>query len=160
MDNIRWGCECCFCHRPIIRGKPTLIFSTGEPLLMGISHSTCCATKYQYGCFQTCPPFSVSSEQISFLKHFYPMLHRLPGGSQPNRELRWSLAQLLIKYPSSMRKPRRVLQRFVKERRKWGLEWQYHGDLEMDFLRFLGQVQGAAKEKPSAVGAAFRKVKK
>ncbi len=78
--------------------------------------------------------------------HFYPMLHDLPGGSEPNRELRWSLAQLLIKYPSSMREPFPVLQRrFVREYRKWGFEWKYRGDLEMEFLRFLGQIQREAK---------------
>ncbi len=50
-----------------------------------------------------------------------------------------------------------VLQRFVKEHRKWGFEWQYRRDLETDFLRFLGQVQRAAKEKPIAAYAVFRK---
>lgn len=143
-----------------MRGRPTIIFSISEPLLIGVSHSTCCATKYQYACFQTCPPYRASSEQISFLMHFYPMLHSLPGGSEPNRELRWCLAEFLIKYPSSMRKPMSALQRFVKEHRKWGFEWQYHGDLETDFLRFLGQVQRAAKEKPIALDAIFRKVKR
>ncbi len=59
-----------------------------------------------------------------------------------------------------MRKPLPVLQRFVKEYGKWGFGWKYCGDLEMDFLRFLGQVQREAKEKPVIEDAVFRKVKK
>ena len=50
-----------------------------------------------------------------------------------------------------------VLQGFVKKHRKLEFEWQYSGDLEMAFLRFLGQVQRAAQEKPIAVDAVFRK---
>jgi hypothetical protein len=157
VDNIRWGHRCIFCHRPITRGRPTLIFSMGQPLLIGVSHSTCCATKYQHGCFQTCPPYRVSAEQISFLMHFYPLLNSLPGGYEPNRELRWCLAEFLNKYPSSLRNPMPAFRRFVNEHRKWGFEWQYNGDLERDFLLFLGQVQRVAKEKPIDVNAIFRK---
>jgi hypothetical protein len=50
-----------------------------------------------------------------------------------------------------------AFRRFVNEHRKWGFEWQYNGDLERDFLLFLGQVQRVAKEKPIDVNAIFRK---
>ena len=64
------------------------------------------------------------------------MLHSLPGGSERNRELRWSLSRILDRYPSVLRKPMPVLQKFIKDHRKWGFEWLYDGDLETDFLRF------------------------
>lgn len=85
------------------------------------------------------------------------MLHSLPGGSEPNRELRWSLSRIPDKYPSVLKKPTPVLQKFIKDHHRWGLEWLYNGDLETDFLRFLGQVQRAAKEEPLDVEADFRK---
>jgi len=155
--TITWGCQCHFCGRQITRGKPTLIFAWDKPILLGVSHSTCCATKYSYSCFQTCPPYRVSSEQVTFLMHFYCMLHSLPGGSERNRELRWSLSRMLDRYPSVLKRPMPVLQRFIRDHHKWGFEWLYDGDLETDFLRFLGQVQRAVKEKPLDVKVDFRK---
>ena len=85
--------------------------------------------------------------------HFYSMLNHLPGGSESNRGLRWSLAQLLINYPSSVKKPLAVLQKFLKEHKRWGFQWQYGGDIETDFLRFLGKVQKAVKDNPINVDA-------
>jgi hypothetical protein len=146
MKKITWNHECLFCKRLISRGKPTLIFSTEEPKLVGLSHSTCCATKYRYGCYQMCPPYYLSGQQLSFLIQFYPRLYRLPGGMEPNRELRVALAQLLHDYPSSLADPIACLNRFLDEQEQWYDEWSYSGDLEKDFLRFLGKTQRAAKE--------------
>ena len=157
MQTVTWGCQCCFCHRIIDRGRPTLVFAWDEAVLIGISHSTCCATKYRYSCFQTCPPYRLSSEQVSFLMHFYPMLHSLPGSEEPDRENRWCLLRLLDKYPSSLRKPMAVLQKFVEDHKRWGFKWLHTGDLEGDFLRCLGQVQRLAKQKPLEIEVNFRK---
>jgi hypothetical protein len=120
--TITWNHPCYYCHRPILRGRPTLLFSTDEPLFIGVSHSTCCSTKLKYGHFQTCPPNRLTSDQVSFIGHFYPMLYKLLGGESPNRELRYSLARLLYEYPSSVKKPMPVLQRFFKEHNDWGFK--------------------------------------
>jgi hypothetical protein len=84
------------------------------------------------------------------------MLHSLPGGSEPNRELRWSLSRMLYNYPSSIKQPMPVLQRFVKDHHKCGFEWLYKNDLEADFLRFLGKAQKASKDAPTDVEVDFR----
>ena len=143
--SITWNHECLFCKRPIFHGRPTLIFSTEEPKLLGLSHSTCCATKYRYGHYQMCPPYYLSEHHISFLIQFYPRLYRLPGGMQPNRELRVALAQLLHDYPASLANPMACLQQFLDERQRWARERLYNGDLETDFLCFLGETQSLAK---------------
>lgn len=157
MQTITWNCECYYCHRPIKRGRPTLLFSTDEPLFIGISHSTCCATRLKYEHFQMCPPKRLTNDQISFIIHFYPMLYRLPGGENPDRELRWSLIRLLYKFPASVKKPMPVLKRFISEHQKWGFKWLYNGDLEADFLKFLGQVQRMARKNPVEMEVDFRK---
>ena len=89
--------------------------------------------------------------------HFYPTLHSLPGGEEPDRETRWCLARLLDKYPSSIKKPMPVLRNFVRDPKRWGFKWLHTGDLEADFLRFLGKVQKLAKEKPLEIEVNFRK---
>jgi len=50
-----------------------------------------------------------------------------------------------------------ILKRFVREQQRWGFKWLYTGDLEMDFLKFLGQVQRMVKEKPVEVKVDFRR---
>ena len=141
MEKITWNHGCLFCKRPISRGKPTLIFSTSEPKLLGLSHSTCCATKYRYGHYQMCPPYYLSDEHISFLMHFFPRLYNLPGGHESNRELRIALTQLLDDYPASLTNPMACFRRFLDEYPRWSHEWLYSGDLETDFLHFLGEMQ-------------------
>jgi len=145
MDKLTWGSLCIFCRRTIRRGRPVLIFSTERPELLGLSHSTCAATKYRYGHYQMCPPEYISGEHIVFLKHFYPRLYSLPGGDEPNRELRVALAYLLRNYPASLANPLISLRGYLKERTSYFHEWKYDGDLETDFLRFLAEVQKAAK---------------
>ena len=156
MHKITWQHECLFCKRPIQRGRPTLIFPTDEPKLLGISHSTCCATKYRYGHYQMCPPDYLSDEQVSFLVHFFHRLYSLPGGWEPNRELRWCLATLLRNYPASLTDPMAALQEFRDEYRHRPSQQIYEGDLETDYLRSLGEIQKAAREKPVGVEADFR----
>jgi hypothetical protein len=87
------------------------------------------------------------------------MLYKLPGQDNPNRELRWSLARLLDKYPASAKKPIPILKRFVREQHRRGFKWLYEGDLEADFLRFLGQVQRMAKENPVEIEVDFSKAR-
>jgi hypothetical protein len=159
MQIITWSHPCHYCHHPITRGRPTLLFSINDgAFFIGVSHSTCCATKLKYGHLQMCPPNRFNSDQVSFLTHFFPMVYRLPGGENPNRELRWSLVRLFDEYPASIKNPIQILERFVRDHQKRGFEWLYEGDLEMDFLRFLGQVQRMAKEKPVEVEVDFRKL--
>ena len=156
MHKITWQYECLFCKRPIQRGRPTIIFSMDEPKLIGISHSTCCATKYNYGHFQMCPPDYFSDEQVSFLVQFFHRLYSLPGGFQPNRELRLCLITLLQDYPASLANPMASLQEFLDEYKHWSHEWLYDGDLETDFLRSLGEIQRAARENPVGIETDFR----
>ena len=156
MRKITWLHECLFCKRPIQRGRPTLIFSMDEPKLFGISHSTCCATKYNYGHYQMCPPDYFSDEQISFLMHFFHRLYSLPGGFEPNRELRVCLITFQRDYPASLADPMVSLRRFQGEYRHQSYQQLYEGDLEADFLRCLGQIQKAAREKPVGIEVDFR----
>jgi hypothetical protein len=102
-----------------------------------------------------CPPDYLSNDQVSFLLHFFPMLYKLPGGSESNTELRRCVASMIWDYPSSMTQSIKYL-RDLRERNRDEPQ-QYQGDLEADFLNFLGQVQKAAKEKPANVEADFRK---
>jgi hypothetical protein len=85
---------------------------------------------------------------------FYPMLYKLPGGSEPNGALRSSLVHLLFTpggLDGSMNN--------FREYQKWNKRevQEYNGDLETDFLKFLGQVQRLAKEQPVEIEVDFRK---
>ena len=86
--------------------------------------------------------------------HFYPMLHKLPGGFEPNYALRSSLVHLLF-MPGGLDDP---MNNF-REYQKWNKRkvQEYDGDLEGDFLKFLGQVQRLAKEQPVEIEVDFRK---
>ncbi len=103
-----------------------------------------------------CPPDYFSEEQVSFLMQFFHRLYSLPGGFEPNRELRFCLITFLQDYPESMTDPMASLQKFLVEYKQWSNEWLYDGDLEEDFLRILGQIQKEAREKPAGVEADFR----
>ena len=81
-------------------GEPAILFATDSPIIMGISHSKCAYKQYRYGLFQMCPPDYLSDEQMSFLVQAYYRLYNLPGGQEPNRELRICLATLLQDYPT------------------------------------------------------------
>lgn len=134
-----------------------LIFSTDEPKLVGLSHSTCAWTKYRYGHYQMCPPHYLSNEHISFLMYFYPRLYGLPGGMEPNSDLRRAVAQLLHTYPVSLANPIVCLQQFLDEPHLGPNKSPYQGDLETDFLRFLGETQRLARAS-LGVEADFSKV--
>jgi hypothetical protein len=146
MPTITWNHLCNFCHRPIIRGKPTILFATDKPLLLGISHSTCGATKYKYGHHQLNPPDHLSREQIAFLIQYFPMLYSLPGGFEPNSDLRRCAANFHWDYPAILANPLKCLHDFLEQNQ--GEPQTYEGDLEADYLRFLAKVQKAAKENP------------
>jgi len=157
MPKITWNHACYICHRPITRGKPMILFTTDRPALVGICHSTCGATKYRYVHFQMCPPDYLSDEQVSFLMHYFYKLFSLPGGEDPNRELRLCLATFLDDYPSSVTSPKVSLQKFMDEHKRWSRKWLYEGDLETDLLRTLGMIQKAASEEPAGMEMDFRK---
>ena len=156
MQKITWKCLCSICRRPIYRGKPTLLFATDRPIMVGICHSTCGYGRYNWGKFQMCPPDYLSDEQISFLVEFYHRLYNLPGGREPNRELRACLGLLLRNYPASLANPMASLRKFLDEYKHGSQEWLYNGDLEADFLRLLGQIQRVAREKPMGVEINFQ----
>ena len=105
MPLITWDHSCYFCRRPITRGKPTILFATDKPLLLGISHSTCGATKYEYGYHQMTPPAHLSCEQAAFLIQYFPMLYSLPGGFEPNSDLRRCAANFHWDYPAILANP-------------------------------------------------------
>jgi len=103
-----------------------------------------------------CPPDYFSDEQVSFLVQFFYRLYSLPGGLEPNRELRFSLITLLRDYPASLADPMASLRKFLDEYKHQSYQQLYDGDLETDFLRILGQIQKAARENPVGVEADFR----
>ena len=147
METITWKWQCFICKRPIHSGRPTLLFLTDRPQLVGICHSRCGYSVRDYALHQMCPPYYLSEEQLSFLMYFYPRLYGLPGGDGSNRELRWSLVRLLRDFPASLTDPIACLRQFVEEYKHLRFRWLYQGDLEADFLRFLGEVQRSAGEK-------------
>jgi hypothetical protein len=151
MQKINWSHQCYYCHLPITRGRPTLILAKDKPNLLGISHSTCCATKYQVGHYRLCPPDYLSSERLSFWMHFYPLLYRLPSGA-----LRSCLVQLLYEAPDALDNPIKYLRKYQDWNRRE--LHSYESDLENDFLKFLGQVQRMSKEKPVDVEVDFRRI--
>ena len=102
-----------------------------------------------------CPPNYLSEEHVSFLMHFHPRLYSLPGGQEPNRELRFALVDLLRDYPASFTNPMFCLRQFLDEYPRWSHEWLYDGDLETDFLHFLGETQKLARA-PLGIEADFR----
>ena len=149
MPTITWNHLCNFCHHPITRGKPTILFATDKPLLLGISHSTCVAIEYKLGQHQMNPPDHLSQEQVAFLIQFYPMMRKLPGGFEPNADLRLCLVDFLWYYPIVLANPMKCLLQF-REQNQDNLQ-TYKGDLEADYLRFLAKVLKAAKQNPMDV---------
>lgn len=93
---------------------------------------------------------------LTKLTHFYPKLYSLPGGDEPNRELRWSIAVLLRDFPASLRDPMASLREFFEEHTRSSHKRLYEGDLETDFLRLLAELHRSAKEKPVPVVVDFR----
>ena len=149
MPTITWNHLCNFCHHPITRGKPTILFATDKPLMLGISHSTCDTTTFRYGRHQMNPPAHLSREQVAFLIQFFPMLFGLPGGFEPNADLRRCVADFHWNYPAIETNPMKCINEF-REQNKDNPQ-TYQGELEADYLRFLAKVQKAAKENPMDV---------
>ena len=87
---------------------------------------------------------------------FFHRLYSLPGGQEPNRELRWCLSVLLRNYPDSLINPMASYRKFLDEHKLGPREWLYKGDLEADFLRSLAQIQQAAREKSVGIEIDFR----
>jgi len=156
MQKITWKYPCTICQRPIQRGKPTILFATDRPEMIGICHSTCGYRWFRYGHFQMCPPGYLSDEQISFLVQFFHRLYSLPGGQEPNGELRLCLAHLLRNYPDSLTNPMVSYRKLLDEHKREHRSWLYEGDLEADFLHLLGQIQSAARQKPLGIEIDFR----
>lgn len=156
MQRITWKHLCYVCQRPIHGGKPTILFAIDRPMMVGVCHSTCGYRRLQYGHFQMCPPSYLSDEQISFLVQFYYSLYNLPGGQEPNRELRMCLADLLRGYPTSMLNPMESLQTFLDKHKRFYHEWLYDGDLETDFFHTLGHLQKVARQSPVGAEIDFR----
>jgi len=124
-----------------------LILSTEHPALVGFSHSSCGWTKSRYGLLQTCPPYYLSDEQVAFVVQLYPRLFGLPGSVEPNGQLRGAVARMLQDYPETLSDPTRFLRQFIDELHLEPYEKAYIGDLETDFLRFLGETQKMAETR-------------
>jgi hypothetical protein len=159
MEKLTWKCICFACGRPIHSGNPTLMFSTTIPEFLGVCHATCSYKidmKIGHG-FYTHPPDYLSQQHISFLMHLYPKLFSLPGGFEPNGELRRVLADVTSYFPDTYLKPMIALRNHLAENARFRREEKYDGDLERDFLRVLGEIHKAAKANPVEVIADFRK---
>lgn len=123
-------------------------------MLVGISHSTCCARKYRYGHHQMNPPDHLSREQVSFLIQYFPLLYSLPGGFGPNSDLRSCAANFLWDYPANLANPMKCVHDFQEHNQNEPRPYQ--GDLEADYIMFLDKVQEASKENPLDVEFDFR----
>jgi hypothetical protein len=146
MEKLTWSHPCLYCNRPILRGLPALIFSREQTQLLGLSHSTCSATKYRYARYQIHPPQQMTAEQVAFLMNFYSRLNALPGSYLPNGELRFMLCQLIDEYPDSLID---AMDHFRDRRIEYARLYhgvKYEGDLETDYLKFLGDTQLLAKK--------------
>ena len=77
------------------------------------------------------------------------MLFGLPGGFEPNADLRRCVADFHWNYPAIETNPMKCINEF-REQNKDNPQ-TYQGDLEADYLRFLAKVQKAAKENPMDV---------
>jgi len=138
MTTITWNHSCYFCYRPIIGGKPTILFATDKPMLLGISHSTCCFTKSSLGRYQIHPPNHLSRECITFLSQFFTMMYSLPGGLEPNAALRFCVSDFHWNYPVILVNPMKCVHDFQKLHKDKAQT--YEGDLEADYLMFLARV--------------------
>lgn len=156
MAKITWGQLCLVCQRPINRGKPIILFGTDKPTLAGISHYSCSEKVQDHAHFRMCPPFPLSSEQVSVLVQFYPRLYSLPRGEEPNHELRAYMDRLLQDYPTSLTNPIESLREFIVAQKRLSPKWMYSGNLETDFLRLFGEIQKAARAEPFASDIDFR----
>jgi hypothetical protein len=105
--------------------------------------------------FPLCPPEYLSCDQISFIIQFYPRLFNLPGSGSPNSKLRRCLAAILLDFPRSITDPLLTFQIFSNS--DIDHFQSYQGDLEKDYLRFLGQIQNAARDNPVGIEVDFRK---
>jgi len=157
MPTITWNHLCNFCHRPITRGKPTILFATDKPLMLGISHSTCGAARFRYVRHQMNPPDHLSREQVAFLIQFFPMLYRLPSEFESKADLRQCVAAFHWNYLAILANPMKCINEF-REQNKDNPQ-TYEGDLEADYLRFLAKIQKAAKENPVDVEFNFPDLK-
>jgi hypothetical protein len=156
MMKITWKCVCHVCQQPIRGGRPTILFAIERPMMMGLVHSRCGYSQSRYGQFQMRPPAFLTAGQVSFLVHFYPRFYSLPGGGQPNGELRICLVHLLREYPVSMINPMASFRESLNEQKRYHPAQRYDGDVEADFLRTLGQVQRASIEMPAGTEIDFR----
>lgn len=158
MEKIIWKCQCFVCKRPIQGGNPCVVFFTDRAGLVGLCHSRCSygLYRYGYGWFHMHPPDYLSSEQVSFLMHFYLRLYSLPGGMEPNGQLRRCLAHLIREYPDSMSNPMASFRECLNEQKHLPRAEPYEGDLETDFLRSLAEIQRSAREKLIHVEIDFR----
>jgi hypothetical protein len=86
----------------------------------------------------------------------YHRIYNLPGGMEPNGQLRRCLAHLSREYPTSMKNVMESFQRCLDEERLLPQAAPYEGDLEKDFLRSLSEIQRSAEEKPIYVEIDFR----
>jgi hypothetical protein len=151
---ITWNSLCHFCGQPVQSGNPFLILNIEHPTVVGVAHAICSYNDYRYAQFHLCPPDYLTGSQIAFLVQFYPRLFSLPGWGKTNAELRRCLATLLLNYPHSLLDPLAALR---QARGNCPDSSQpYLGDLESDYLRFLGQVHQAAQEQPLKLEVDFR----
>jgi hypothetical protein len=159
MESLTWKCVCLTCKKPIHSGNPTLMFSTTKPEFLGVCHATCSYKidmKIGRG-FHMHPPDYLTQQHISFLMQLYPRLFSLPGGLEPNGELREVLADVTYHFPDTYLEPMIAFRHHLEQKARYRREEKYSGDLERDFLRILGEIHKAAKVNPIEFIADFRK---
>ncbi len=156
MPRITWDHKCHYCGKPITSGKPTLLLSRNEPKLIGIAHSTCCYSRPEHSHYQLIPPCQLTSEQVTFLLHYEVEMYKLPPWSEPGGALREALVDLLFT-PDGLKNPIKIFRKFQKDEYNQEKMRKYPGDLEHDFLRFLGMIQRLTKEQPFEIEVDFGK---
>ncbi len=89
------------------------------------------------------PPAHLSREQIAFLIQYFPLLYRLPGGFEPNSDLRRRVADFHWNFPAVLTNPMKCVHDFLEKNQNEPMT--YEGDLEGDYLKFLAKVQKEGK---------------
>lgn len=147
LQTISWKHRCYFCDRPITGVMPVILFAIDMPLFVGVAHDACYGDRPNLGRYQVKTPSHLSPEQVSFLVQFYPMLFALPNAFKPNVVLRLWLVDFIHHYP--MNDPMLRLRDYKKMNPNKPMN--YEGDLEADYIRFMAEVEKAAKENPVGI---------
>jgi hypothetical protein len=147
---------CYYCGRAVGYHQPLIIFGLQRPEVIGAAHPDCGYFDLRYAQFFLPAAMALSSQETSFLAHFYFQLFRLPGEGHAQAALRCCLAEWLLDYPAGLSKIAEFVGEFKAANRQ-ALR-TYPGDLEVDLYSFLGKIGQATRCAPLDVTVDFLRV--